>query len=77
MPHNIVPQVVTHLVAGYNAAAHHNAVDGDAVPVPHCGCALAVDQFHALAERLRSKGVAFVIEPHLRFVGAPGEQWTM
>lgn len=70
-------QVVTHLVPNYNAAAHHNAVDGDAVPVPHLGAALAVDQFHALAERLKSQGVAFVIEPHLRFKGQPGEQWTM
>ena len=70
-------QLVTHLVSGYNATAHHNAVDGDAVPVPHCGAALSVDEFHALATRLRERGVQFVIEPHLRFQGMPGEQWTM
>ena len=29
------------------------------------------------AERLRHAGVTFIIEPHLRFVGMPGEQWTM
>lgn len=68
---------MTHLVPGYNATAHQNAVDGDAVPVPHCGAALSVPQFHDLADRLKAQGVKFVIEPHLRFQGAPGEQWTM
>ena len=41
------------------------------------GLALTVEQFHALAERVRKAGVKFIIEPHLRFKGAPGEQWTM
>lgn len=46
------------------------AVDGDPVPVPHWGLALRVDQFHALAERVRASGISFEIEPHLRFKGA-------
>ncbi|KXZ53250.1 hypothetical protein GPECTOR_7g1144 [Gonium pectorale] len=46
-------QIVAHLVRGYNAAASHNAVDGDPVPVPHFGAALTVDEFHSLAERLK------------------------
>jgi hypothetical protein len=41
------------------------------------GLALTVDQFHELANRLRSAGVKFIIEPHLRFKGMPGEQYTM
>jgi hypothetical protein len=49
-------------------------VDGDPVPVPHFGLALSVEQFHALADRLKAAGIKFVIEPHLRFVGKPGEQ---
>ena len=47
------------------------------MPVPHAGLALTVDQFHELAERVRNAGVTFIIEPHLRFKGQPGEQWTM
>ncbi|GFR47958.1 hypothetical protein Agub_g9762 [Astrephomene gubernaculifera] len=70
-------QVVAHLVKGYSAAASHNQVDGDPVPVPHFGAALTVDHFHQLAEQLKAKGIKFVIEPHLRFQGKPGEQWTM
>jgi extradiol dioxygenase family protein len=52
-------------------------VDGDAVPVRHFGLVLPMDQWHALAARLRDADVAFVIEPHVRFVGQPGEQATM
>ncbi|RHY68594.1 hypothetical protein DYB38_001428 [Aphanomyces astaci] len=36
-----------------------------------------VDQFHALAKKVQSKGIPFIVEPHLRFVGRKGEQWTM
>ena len=30
-----------------------------------------------MAQRLRDAGVAFVLEPQVRFAGEPGEQWTM
>lgn len=70
-------QVVCHLVDGYAGATAQNAVDGDPVPVPHFGVALPVPHFHALAERLEAAGVHFELEPHLRFRGAPGEQWCM
>ena len=52
-------------------------MDGDEVPVPHAGLALTEEQFHTLADKLKSAGVKFIIEPHLRFQGMPGEQWTM
>ena len=69
-------QLVTHQVAG-RADTAHNPVDGDAVPVPHFGVILEVPEFHTLAARLADAGVTFVIEPHVRFAGAVGEQWTM
>ncbi len=69
-------QFVTHL-APRRAEQVHNAVDGHEVPVPHFGLILEVHEFHALAERLRAAGIDFVIEPHVRFQGQPGEQWTM
>jgi hypothetical protein len=47
------------------------------VPVSHFGVVLAWDDWQALAERLRGRGTAFVIEPHIRFAGKPGEQATM
>jgi extradiol dioxygenase family protein len=36
-----------------------------------------MDEWSELAERLRAKGVEFIIEPKLRFVGEIGEQATM
>ncbi|KAL3756455.1 hypothetical protein ACHAWU_009849 [Discostella pseudostelligera] len=71
-------QIVCHWVGNdYRCVDYYNPVDGDEVPVPHAGLALTVDEFHALADRVRKAGVKFIIEPHLRFQGAPGEQWTM
>lgn len=54
-----------------------NEVDGDDVPVRHFGIILPWQAWHDLAERLRERGVAFLIEPHVRFRGEPGEQATM
>jgi extradiol dioxygenase family protein len=62
-------------VDGYQGSTASNAVDGDPVPVPHFGLALPVDEFHALTARLASQGVSYELAPHLRFTGAPGEQW--
>lgn len=58
---------------------HSNPVDGDEIPVPHFGLALTEDQFHELAQRVRDAKptIPFIVEPHLRFKGQPGEQWTM
>src|SRR5262249_25180159 len=38
---------------------------------------LPMDQWNELAERLKSKGVKFIIEPKVRFKGEVGEQATM
>jgi len=68
---------VAHLAPEEVRAAAAHDVDGDAVPVRHFGLVLAMDDWHALAERLRVAGTRFVIEPHVRFRGQPGEQATM
>lgn len=70
-------QLVLHMVeAGDHPAAATNAVDGHDVPAGHFGPILEWSQWEALAERLRSRGVDFVIEPYLRFEGKAGEQGT-
>jgi hypothetical protein len=56
---------------------HRNPVDGDAVPVPHFGVVLEMPVWRAFAERLKSQGVVFEIEPRVRFAGQPGEQATL
>ncbi|SDY64678.1 hypothetical protein SAMN05444004_102230 [Jannaschia faecimaris] len=47
------------------------------VPMPHFGVLLPMEEWRALAERLSAAGTDFVLEPHLRFEGQPGEQATM
>lgn len=47
------------------------------VPMPHFGLILQRADWQAMADRLVDAAVNFVIEPHLRFAGQPGEQWTM
>ncbi len=61
----------------YRCVDYFNNVDKDAVPVPHFGVVLSVAEFQALAARVKAAGIKFIVEPHLRFPGAPGEQWTM
>ncbi|GAA5190703.1 VOC family protein [Rugosimonospora acidiphila] len=71
-------QLVTHVAARpRDPDAGHSSVDGHRVPVPHFGLLLSIEDFHALADRLRAAGIAFIIEPYLRFAGQAGEQWTM
>ena len=70
-------QIVAHLDPSMKPRVHRNPVDGHDVPVPHFGAVLGMEQWEALAERLKDAGVAFVIEPNIRFRGLPGEQATM
>jgi uncharacterized protein len=70
-------QIVAHLAPETVRARATNAVDGEDVPVPHFGLVLTMDGWKALAERLESAGVDFVIPPTVRFAGQPGEQATM
>jgi uncharacterized protein len=70
-------QIVAHLAPDEAGHRRTSEVDGDAVPVRHFGVVLPMDEWEALAQRLRGQGVRFVIEPHIRFKGEVGEQATM
>jgi len=70
-------QIVAHLAPESAGIRAGNDVDADHVPVPHFGIILPMDEWQELAERLRAKGVEFIIEPKMRFVGEVGEQATM
>lgn len=70
-------QIVAHLAPESARVAAINEVDGKSVPVPHFGVILSPRDWQALADRLKEAGTDFVIEPHTRFVGEPGEQSTL
>jgi extradiol dioxygenase family protein len=70
-------QIVAHLAPNECRLAATGLVDGDAVPVRHFGAVLPMAQWQAAADKLRAHGMKFIIEPHVRFKGEPGEQATM
>jgi extradiol dioxygenase family protein len=70
-------QIVAHLAPGECGPSGTNAVDGHGVPVRHFGLVLTMEAWQALADRLRAAGVAFAVEPQIRFRGQVGEQATM
>ena len=75
--HQFVCHLNPHLGKSGKLASHYNPVDGQGVPVPHFGVVLELKDWSALAERVKRRGVQFVIEPYTRFEGQAGEQATM
>jgi extradiol dioxygenase family protein len=47
------------------------------VPMPHFGVVLELPDWQELADRLQAANLDFVVPPQVRFLGEPGEQWTM
>lgn len=70
-------QIVAHLSPVPPRDAATNDVDTQSVPVPHFGVVLTMEDWEALADRLKAAGIDFIIEPTVRFKGKPGEQGTM
>ena len=69
-------QISLHLGEPFATAATGKVGD-HMVPMPHLGVVLQMDDWKALADRLKGAEVDFIIEPSLRFEGEPGEQATM
>lgn len=70
-------QIVAHLAPVDDSGVETSEVDGQAVPVRHFGLILSPRRWRALAKRLESAGVSFLIAPTTRFAGQSGEQQTM
>ena len=70
-------QLSLHIGQTINELESDSRVDNVEVPLPHFGCVIDWDLFHNLADKLKSAGILFIIEPTIRFEGMPGEQATM
>lgn len=70
-------QISAHVSPRPMEVAALTPVDGREVPVPHFGVVLRWEEWEALAARLSAARTLFVIAPHVRFRGEPGEQATM
>ncbi len=70
-------QLVIHQKKSFKPLNISNSVDGHEVPVPHFGVVLSWQDWHFLANRLKTNKTKFIIEPTIRFEGKVGEQATM
>ena len=70
-------QLVIHYKPKNENKNHCNEVDGKQVPVPHFGVVLPWQTYHDFAEKLKHKGIQFIIEPYIRFEDEVGEQATL
>ncbi len=71
-------QMSGHVRPETGPTAPTGVVDGHAVPIPHFGAVLTMDEWKALAARLEAAaGIDWIMKPTLRFVGQPGEQATL
>ncbi len=70
-------QLVAHISKESEINIPTNKVDGKDVPIQHFGIVLDWPDWELLSERLKAKQITFIIEPHIRFKGEPGEQATM
>lgn len=70
-------QISTHTTGEVIVTQNTGMVAGVAVPMPHFGAILQWEVFEEVARRAYTAGVKFVLEPHTRYAGEPGEQMTM
>ena len=70
-------QFVIHHKNGEKTEHVRNNVDGHNVPVPHYGVVLEWNVWQQLADKMKGKGIDFVVDPYVRFEGQVGEQATM
>ncbi|MEE9446838.1 MAG: VOC family protein [Arenicellales bacterium] len=75
--HQFVVHLDKNLGKQGNVQSVNNSVDGQGVPVPHCGVILEFEQWQAFADQLGKVITEFVIEPYIRFEGEAGEQGTL
>jgi extradiol dioxygenase family protein len=70
-------QITAHLKPDECHKALTNLVDKADVPVRHFGLILDWQDWHQLADRLKTSQVEFLIQPQIRFEGEVGEQATL
>ena len=69
-------QIVAHLVNKIQIP-ETSPVDGKEVPAMHFGVVLEWNHWNRFSKELKNKKLNFVIEPHIRYEGKPGEHATM
>jgi extradiol dioxygenase family protein len=76
--HQIVCHLNPRLGTEGRISSNYTPPDGHGVPIPHCGIVLEINEWNALAERLKQHRAEFLCEPYVvRYNGARGERATL
>jgi uncharacterized protein len=70
-------QLSAHISDNLPSLDYCGLVDGVAVPIPHFGSILAMDDFNRIEEQFIKNNIPFIVKPQTRYENAKGEQKTM
>ncbi len=70
-------QLTAHLAADFPALDYCGEVDGVAVPIPHFGVVLSLEDYERIREKLEVLDYPFIIKPQIRYEGTKAQQHTM
>ena len=75
--HQLVTHLDTKLGLGGQVKNVSNQVDEHAIPIPHFGVVLGIEEWKQFAAEIQPLIKSFIVEPYIRFQGQVGEQATM
>ena len=70
-------QVTAHLSDIFPELDYCGLVDGVAVPIPHFGAVLSLDNYMKVKENLEKNDYPFVVKPYIRYPGEKEQQHTL
>ena len=70
-------QISAHVSSEEGLNGEMSEVDGKQVPLRHFGAILSLEDWQALAQKLKVSGAEFILEPQIRYEGETGEQHVM
>lgn len=70
-------QLTAHLSDDFPALDYCGMVDGVAVPIPHFGVLLTLDDYEKVRENLVKLNYSFIVKPQVRYQGKKEQQHTL
>lgn len=70
-------QLTAHLSDNFPDLDYCGLVDGVAVPIPHFGVVLSLDDFNRVRKNLEARDYPFIVKPQVRYEGQKEEQHTL
>ena len=70
-------QLTAHLSDDFPELDYCGLVDGVAVPIPHFGVLLKLEDYEKVRENLEKQKYSFIVEPQIRYPGKKEQQHTL